>query len=125
MLCLRTSAGETGLALKPRDRDFVAALAVPRALAEGGPIDAANLPVLSSQEITDRTNSHRAIITRALGDLEQVFADHELALDDYVTADKQASRYGLSRVRVDVVELLRAADAPDEVDALLRDVTDR
>src|SRR4051794_17096826 len=73
-LCLDGSDGEIELVIKPRDRIFIAALAVPRAMASQADGEGWELPVLSSQEICDRTVSDRSIIGRALGDLERIFS---------------------------------------------------
>jgi hypothetical protein len=86
--------------------------------------DGHELPVLSSQEICDRTSSDRSIIGRALGDLKEILAEHDLQIDDYVFDNRNDSQYGLRGVRVDVVEILAARGAPDDADRLLGEITD-
>jgi hypothetical protein len=118
-LCLKDVDGEIELVIKPRDRTFIAALAVPRAMASQGDGEGRELPVLSSQEICDRTSSDRSIIGRALGDLESIFSEQGLRLDDYIFANKESSQYGLRGAHVDVVDLLAAGDAHDDANSLL------
>jgi hypothetical protein len=124
-LCLKRATGEVELVIKPRDRTFIAALAVPRAMAARDHGTGRELPVLSSQEICDRTSSDRSIIGRALRDLAEILSEHDLRLDDYVLANRRDSQYGLRSARVDVVELLAARDAPDLADKLLGEIIDR
>lgn len=121
-LCLKDAEGEIELVIKPRDRTFIAALAVPRAMARRADGEGRELPVLSSQEISDRTSSDRSIIGRALGDLEKIFSEHGLLLDEYLVANKADSQYGLRGAHVDVMELLAARDAPDDADRLLEEI---
>ncbi len=113
--------------LTDRARWLLAAISLPRELASGSVADdrrgrRLGPGVWSSGEIMKRIPyQHRSTIRLALGDLRAVLVEAGLQLDDYLALDTQLGRYGMnaSRTRVDVVELHRAREEPDEVDRIV------